>query len=81
MYENTPNTILQWVPAVPGHIPHQAVIYGKSSRDNVMYVVKLVEGSTKTLGLYETNRSCAEYLLKLLAIWNPGVYQHSSSLF
>ena len=62
MYENTPNAVFEWMTAVPHHIPDQAVVYDKHSRDETMYVVNVVTGPSKTPGLYTRNRSCAEYL-------------------
>ena len=61
MYENTPAAELQWVTAVPGHVPDQAVIYEKRSSNDIMYVVAVVDGSSRTPGLYETGKTCAEY--------------------
>ena len=61
MYENTPDTVMQWVTAIPGHIPDQAVVYEERSRNDIMYIVAVTYGSSKTPGLYETDKSCAEY--------------------
>ena len=62
MYESTPVIALEWVPAVTGNIPDQAVVYESRSQDNAMYVVKVIDGSNTEGGLYETNKPCAEYL-------------------
>ena len=62
MYHKTLGTVLQWVTAVSGHIPDQAVIFKNRSQDDNMYVVKVTDGSTMEAGLYEINRTCAEYL-------------------
>ena len=73
MYKNTSDTILQWVPAVPGHIPDQAVLFENRSPGDGMYVVKVIDGSTTAGGLYETNKPCAEYLevVSLEGPFNP----------
>ena len=62
MYKKTPTTKPQLVSAVPGHIPDQAVIFGGRPQNGNMYVVSVTDGSTTEGGLYETNKSCAEYL-------------------
>ena len=62
MYHTTPGTVLQWVPAVSGHIPDQAVIFANRSQDDIMYVAKVIDGSITEAGLYKTNKVCAEYL-------------------
>ena len=62
MHENTPETTLEWVPAVPGDIPDQAVIFGGQSENDAMYVAKVTDGSTTEGGLYKTNKQCAEYV-------------------
>ena len=62
MYHSTSGTVLQWVPAVSGHIPDQAVIFENRSQDDNIFVVKVIDGSAMEAGLYETNKTCAEYM-------------------
>ena len=62
MYENTPGKILEWVTAVPGQIPDQAVVFEERSENDAMYVVNVIDGSENEGGLYETDKPCAEYL-------------------
>ena len=62
MHQSTSRTILEWVPAVPGDIPDQAVIFEERSQDDAIYVVNVIDGSEMEGGLYETNKACAEYL-------------------
>ena len=61
MYEDTTDESMHWVTAVPGHIPDQAMIYEWRSRDDIMYVVGVIDGDSTVPGLYETNKSCAQY--------------------
>ena len=66
MYDETSETKLEWVSAVPGDIPNQSVIYEDRSHGDAMYVVKVIDGSETEGGLYETNKSCAEYVKQIL---------------
>ena len=73
MHENTPDKILQWVPALLGHVPDQAIVFENRSPGDAMYVVKVIDGSTTEGGLYETNKPCAEYLevISFAGPYNP----------
>ena len=62
MYEAVPGRLLHRVTTEPGRIPDQAVIFEKRSEDDAMYVVKVSNGTCTQLGIYETNKPCAEYL-------------------
>ena len=61
MYEVMPNRKLQWVRAMPGHIPDQAVIFGNNTHGDAMFVVRVNDGSI-TAGSFVSGKSCAEYL-------------------
>ena len=67
MYEAVPGRLLHWVATESGRIPDQAVIFEKRSEDDAMYVAKVTEGTFTQLGMYETNKPCAEYLSAALA--------------
>ena len=66
MFESTPGITLEWVPAVLGNIPDQAVIFEYRSQDDAMYVANVIDGSKTEGGLYETNEACAAYLFYLI---------------
>ena len=52
------NNVHMWVPAVPGHIPHRAVIFEKRHQGDLLYVARTDQ---KRASSFETIRSCAEY--------------------
>ena len=58
----TSGTNFEWKKAEPGHIPDQAVIYGKGSEGDVMYVAYVIDEDWSHSGVFQTNDSCAEYL-------------------
>ena len=60
MYE--PGTETVWVPAKPGGIPDQAVIYGKGTEGDALYVARVEDNGSMEIGSFETRNACAEYL-------------------
>ena len=62
MYERMPNRKLQWVRAVPGYIPDQAVIFEKRSHGDAIFVARVIDGSITAKGSFVSGNSCAEYL-------------------
>ena len=61
MFNNTPETTLEWISSVPGVIPVQSVIFEQRSDNEAMHVVRAIDNEYVEGGLYETNKSCAEY--------------------
>ena len=60
MYE--PGTETVWVPTNSGGIPDQAVIYGKGTDAEAVYVARVEDSGSMGIGSFETKNACAEYL-------------------
>ena len=63
MYENTPSTILEWIAAVPGHIPEQAVMFENRRHGDAMFVVNVHVRTPNRGGIFVVNNTCAEYYI------------------
>ena len=64
MYENKPGTILEWIAAVPGHIPEQAVMFENRSDGEAMFVANVHVRASNKAGSFVSNSTCAEYYIR-----------------
>ena len=64
MYEHTPGTVLEWIAAVPGHIPEQAVMFENHSQGDAMFVANVRLATSRKAGMFISNSQCAEYHIR-----------------
>ena len=64
MYEHTPWTVLEWIAAVPGHIPEQAVMFENHSQGDAMFVANVRLATSRKAGMFISNSQCAEYHIR-----------------
>ena len=63
MYESKPGTILEWIAAVPGHIPEQAVMFENRSDGEAMFVANVHVRASNIAGSFVSSSTCAEYYM------------------
>ena len=62
MYDRTPTTALEWMRAVPGYIPDQAVMFENINHTDNMFVARVNVGYF-VAGSFVSSGACAEYYL------------------
>ena len=60
MYENSMGTAMEWVAAVPGHVPDQAVTFEDPAQRDPRFVAR-ISSYPYRLGSFTRNQKCAVY--------------------
>ena len=63
VYYKRRGMVLEWVAAVPNHVPNQAVMFENRSNTDAMFVARVSSTWVSVGGSYIPNKSCVEYKL------------------
>ena len=55
--------MLEWIAAVPGHIPEQAVMFENRSQGDAMFVANVHLATSNKAGMFISTSNCAEYYI------------------